>query len=151
MSKSYRAVTVEQPMSSAVEGAINDLMELAQELRSWSDNMQESNLRESEKAQLVSEAADTLEQIEEVDIPECLDELKVSYTIMRHVNKKYPGSREVRCSNAAAALSAAASAIASWLENHDEHEDRDEVDTLQEQLDKWGSECEGLTIPGMYG
>ena len=46
---------------SALEGAANELNDLAEEMRSWADNMASANMDHMEKFQTVEQSADTLE------------------------------------------------------------------------------------------
>lgn len=126
--------------------------ELAEEMRSWADNMPESK-QGSAKADEVEAAADALENVESSDFgtptPEqaFLNELKV--TIVDPTPRRAPRSRATRLGDAVIILTLCINALEEF-----ENEDVDKEATANEylsELQDLESTLDGVEFPGMFG
>ena len=137
---------------SSVEDAYSALEELGGECREIVDNA-EGGLAETQRIQTFDGTAGTLENLSAPDIPECVQELAISYSEAVPTRKRMATSRARRCENAVAVLTAAVAALEEWLDDeaNAEHDDRDEVESLKDQLESDAGEAEGCEFPGMFG
>lgn len=151
MSKSYKMSTCTGTVSSVCD-AYSALEELGSECREVADNASEG-LSQTQRIQTFDETAGVLENLSEPDVPECVQDLAINYSEEVPRSKRRAPSRAVRCANAASVLTAAAEALEEWLDDeaNAEHEDRDEVESLRDQLQNDAGEVEGCEFPGMYG
>lgn len=151
MSSSYKHVQCTGTVSS-VSDAYSALEELGSECREVVDNASEG-LSQTQRIQTFDETAGVLENLSEPDVPECVGELAITYSERTPKHKRRAPSRAVRCSNAVSVLQAAADALEEWLddEQNSEHDDRDEVQSLLDQLQNDAGEAENCEFPGMYG
>ena len=156
ITKSYTST-----VKDAYDGAISDIEMLAEEMRSWADNMSGTNLENSSKYETVEEAANTLEGVAQEDVPPAISEISVTYTTTQFSRRHL--SRATRLSHAVAALEGVIAAAQVWIEEREKltqepgdevegfEEAREEVtafiDTVQQTID----EVEGVEFPGMYG
>lgn len=103
---------------TSVEGAVSDaqseIESLAEEMRSWYDNMPE-NFQNGDVGSRVSEAADTLEGISWPEAPEAVSSLPVSYT----TPSRRRASRRERRDDATCAIDMAISVAREWAETED--------------------------------
>lgn len=91
-------------IADAVEGGLSDLQELADEMRTWADNMEGTGLENTQKYYDVSEVADALEGIADcIDIPEAYAGVEIEVSIAA----KRGQPRWLRRDNALACLQAA--------------------------------------------
>lgn len=133
-------------LDAVVSDALSELQALGEELREWFDNMPE-NLQGSAKGDEVSGAADALEAIDEdIDIPEVLRDLSVSYLVTKRAR-----SRSDRRDECITMLTAAEDALRSRVEEQtqakeDASEAQDVADSIQSVID----EAEAVDFPGMY-
>jgi hypothetical protein len=134
---------------SDISSAFSELSGLAEEMREGFDNMESNGLGSTPKCERYGEAADALENISEVEAPDWLSSVAITYTEMVNKRKGRGPSRDVRRNNAVAILQAALQA-AQDLEDFDEgqEEERDEFCT---ELENAIGEAEGVEFPGMYG
>lgn len=151
MGRSYKSVTRNSDVS-AVSDACSALEELGAECREIVDNASE-NLQQTSRIQTFDETASSLESISEPSVPDCIQELAITYSEQVSARKNRGESRAVRCSNAVSVLQAASEAAQEWLEDKEnaEHEDRDEVESFVSEIDNIVSDAENCEFPGMYG
>ena len=136
-------------VAGMIEDGILDLQELAAEMRQWADNLEE-NFSHTEKYQSVGDAADTLEDVEKVEVPAFLSELNATAVLD---TRKRP-SRSTRRYNAVARLQAALEAVArveGCPQIHMTDDQRDELDQLMDSLHETIDAAESVEFPGMYG
>lgn len=126
-------------VDSLVGDAYGEVECLADEMRSWHDNME--NLQESDTGQRVGEAADALENVCAEGVPDDFKELPVLYLPPLKI-----GSRSSRAAEAGAMLNAAAECTTECTEGTEE-ERREFSDMLTEHADELGE----VDCPGMYG
>lgn len=155
---SYKSVEQVGSVGSVAD-AISELQSLGEECREIVENA-EGGLAETARIQTFDETASALEGISEPDVPECIDEVSITYYEQRSRRKARGASRAVRCSNAVAVLQAASEAAKQWLDDteaapedtsSDDEERRDEVLTFIYELDNIISDVEGCEFPGMFG
>ena len=142
-------------IENAVADAMSELSGLGEELRSWYDNMPE-NFQNGDKGSMVDEAANTLESLNEVEVPACLSTVPVAYQSDRKAQ-----SRSARCGEAVNMLNIAKDNAQAFLDENlpeDETKDtetqatqREEIDSFISELDEVISEAEGVEFPGMFG
>lgn len=137
---------------SSIEDAYSALEDLGNECREIVDNAPEG-LNQTDRIQTFDETAGTLENMSAPDIPECVQDLAIGYSEAVWARKRGGISRARRCENAASVLQAAVGALEEWLDDeaNAEHDDRDEVESLKDQLDSDAGEAEGCEFPGMFG
>lgn len=135
-----------EPRTSDIESAISDgydeIGELADEMESWKDGLEEK-LSHTSKYEQVSEAFDTLN--DNRDMPDVDADLfgesdtKVSYGETVNKSKRRGVSRSTRLDNAVAKLSAAVDGIETIINSLDEGEDaepeEDRTDLEQQKTD----------------
>lgn len=143
--KSYKTITVETTVASAIEDAFSEISELATELRDWEESMSD-NFSGTEKYQLVSEAADALEEHQElgVDLPDAISSTSIKVT---QGVKKYKSdgalSRAARLGNAVLAMRGAQEHVTSL-------DDADNFQELADRLDELADAWDSIDIPTMY-
>lgn len=154
-------------LGSGIDGAVSDLKELGDEMRSWYDNMSE-NLQGGDKGIAVEECADALEGIDEPNVPDELTALAFPYTQMKPSGKK-GAPRWMRRDNAVTILECAKARLEEWIElrnidldpgdeDVEETQERidaqarvDEAQELVDALDTIIDDANGVEFPGMYG
>lgn len=129
-------------IADAVSEAFGDIEMLAEEMRETFDNTPES-LQQSGVGEARGEAADALENISEVDVPDSLAQLDVEW-IDAHRPGRRGLSRSKRRDNAVNILQTVISML-------DERENDDDAEGLRDDLDNAVSEMEDVQFPGMYG
>lgn len=157
----YKTTTHTSTVRSAVEDGIMELQSLQEEMEFWKDGLEEK-LSHTEKYSQVEEASDLLSNAQEVDVPDSVADLEVSYSMM----SKRREPRWMRCANAIAGLQAALDSMSARRDElneliNDDATSEDDADTHQETVDEIESaldelqsivdECEGVEFPGMYG
>jgi hypothetical protein len=147
----------QQPMrkmsiADAVSEAHGELQGLAEEMRSWADNLEEK-FSSTDKYARVSEAADTLEGFEEPQCPEWASTVEVEFMDLPPKRRGY--SRADRCGQACYILDQCIQECQEMAEKTGEDEaastKRDEAEQLADNLENMKSEAEGVEFPGMYG
>jgi len=136
---------------SDISSAFSELTSLAEEMREGYDNMESNGLGSTSKCERYGEAADALEGITEVEPPDELASLPITYTEMVNRRKGRGPSRDVRRSNAIAILQAAIEAANEATENTDIINAEVDIDTFVTDLENAVGEAEGIDFPGMYG
>lgn len=145
-------------VDSLVDEAFSEIESLAEEMRSWYDNLTEG-LQQTSKAEEINEAADTLEGIDRIDCPESADGIEVLRLPGLNVN-----SRSDRASDAQDMLTCAFEAVndrvgelqderdqKSGGEEKDELENRiQELESYSEELERAADEVGNVSFPGMY-
>ena len=132
--------TVEQKMllSVALSSGVADLVALGEDCREGCDNTPE-NFQSSQRYQNLEEAADALESLDEIELPEGLEDTEV--TVHEYVSGKKSGpTRAQRRDAAVAHLSAVASELGTRMDkleaNSDAHSTASELlDGVQELID----------------
>ncbi len=149
----------QQPMrkmsiADAVSEAHGELQGLAEEMRSWAFNLEEK-FSSTDKYARVSEAADTLEGLEEPQCPEWAATVEVEFMELPQRKKGY--SRADRCGQACYILDQCIQvcqelALANEIDAGEKtSEEKDEAEQLADDLENMKSEAEGVEFPGMYG
>lgn len=149
--KKKQPVVIELSLETALDDAFSEVENLADEMRSWYDNMPE-NLQQGDKGCRVDEAASALENVQRLELPECLNsERKIS--VGRIDGRKT--SRAARLSEAVNLLELvkadAEQFVHDELEEGDEDNEADEVNSFVNELQQAIDELEGVEFPGMFG
>lgn len=152
----------EVSVETLIVDAFTAIEELAGEMREGYENMEAGNLGATQRCQTFGETADTLEAIDQPDLPEVLGEI----TTARYPTVTKATSRAHRASEAASYLNLAAARIEGWVEDKremlDERDDDDnaeveneldldDLETLVEELRDAAGNVEGCEFPGMFG
>jgi hypothetical protein len=141
-----------------VSQALGEIESLAEELRSWFDNMPES-FQQADKGQAIDEAAQALEDISSFD-PDAL----VAALPVVHLPDERVSSRSDRACEAAATLrdvqeaaEAAREALTAEIPGWVESDGTTSPDAIREALSELEQQCgdvidtiEGVEFPGMY-
>jgi N6-adenosine-specific RNA methylase IME4 len=134
-------------MADAVSGAFSEITDLAEEYRQIVDNATEG-LSETQRVQTFGETADTLEGLQEPDVPSVIATIEVNYTITLPKRKDRGLSRAARMSDAIGILDACMEALDRVAETDVRHQ---AACDLFGELDAVKAEAEGCEFPGMYG
>ena len=155
-----KLIETKTTIGDAASSAFSMIEELAEEMREAFDNTPES-LQSSAVGEARGEAADTLEGISEVDVPEFLADIAVVYSTPKY-GKRGP-SRRQRRDEAVTMLDACTSVLeqeipeAKLLEIIQEHKDqslaslREAIEELASELTNAKDEADGVEFPGMFG
>jgi len=155
MAKKYteRKMSLEE----AVSTAFAEIESLGEEMREAYDNTPES-LQQSGVGELRGAAADALEYINEVDVP---DDLKDTETTKFEVSWNEPArtakqvmklSRSSRMGDACMLLDACIEFLDGIIEDEQKPQElRDSAEGLRGELDNAKSEAEAVEFPGMFG
>ena len=146
-----RAVPCTGSVLGLIEGAYSELEALHDECQEIVDNASDG-LSQTQRIQTFEETANTLDFADSVpDVPEVVQDLEVHYTEDRRKSKST--SRATRCSESCNLLYGVVAALDAWLDDdsNSEHEDRDDVESLKDDLENNINEAEGCEFPGMYG
>lgn len=144
-----------------IQSAYSDIEDLANEAREIVDNLEAGNLGHTERCQVLTETASTLEDIQSVDLPTELEEVSV----VRLPSTSKSTSRAHRLHEALYDLTVACDAIEAWMEARTEidplpesEEEENEQADIKENIEIALSEirdhirdAEGAEFPGMYG
>lgn len=146
--RKVRTVTV----ADAVSEAFGEFMSLGEEMRTWAENLEEK-FSATDKYSRISEAADNLENLSEVEAIKW-----ATNTTMEVVDppmRKRAYSRPDRCSHACNLLDDAINACENRLDDLKEGDDAkaeaDEVESYRNELIDAKDEAEAIEFPGMYG
>lgn len=138
------STTQKTTIGGAIEEAFSEIESLRDEMTEWRDNMEE-RLSHTEKYERVSECADALDNVREIDVPDSLRDVPVEIVHQRKASKKSPYPRWVRLQNASNALEAV-----KWM--IEEKEDpTDEEEQLASDIGDVVDELSGVEFPGMFG
>lgn len=132
-----------------VQEAFGDITSLAEEMRTWADNMEEK-FGATQKFQDVEAAADALENLDEPDVTiTALNDHKLSWQDPRPRLRGY--SRATRAMHACDMLRAVEDKMRE-LEDELPPDDpqHDAATALAEECENLISELEGIDFPGMY-
>lgn len=144
--KKLITTTRETSIEDAVQEAMSEVESLRDEMSEWRDNMEEK-LSHTEKYERVSECADNLDNVQEIDIPDEYRETKITVISQRKSSRKSPYPRWLRLQNAVGALTAAKDVLEE-MEDDDAEGVRDQfVSDLGDAIDN----LEGVEFPGMFG
>jgi hypothetical protein len=146
----WRSVPHKSTVGAAADDARSELTTLGEECREIVDNASEG-LANTQRIQTLGETADTLEGLNEVDIPEKVQEVEVEWTEQVPYDKRRGPSRDTRCSNAVQCLQACAEALRTWAEDAPDEEAESEAHSTADELDEIAGEAESLEFPGMFG
>ena len=151
--------------SELMSEAYSEITSLAEEMRSWYDNLTDT-LQQNDRGQRVDEAANTLESISEQDSIDLMNEVEVY-----HLPSLDTSSRSKRAAEAASILQSVAAACHDYVSEHRgeakteddekseesddsgtayEESDYDELDSIADQCENDAGEVEGVEFPGMY-
>jgi hypothetical protein len=142
----YKSVKLKATIGSIVADAYSDIETLAEEMREQVDNMEGTPAENLPKFEVVSEAADTLENVNTTpDVPSHIEAREIEYFYSVNKNKRQGPSRVVRLSNACEALRQ----IIEHLDTEGEKDDalRDFSSELQDTIDN----VEGVEFPSFRG
>lgn len=145
-----KMVKVKAFISDAVSGAFSIVEELAGEMREAFDNTPES-LQNSGVGEARGEAADNLENISEVDVPERFTNEEWSVTWVEYPSGKRGLSRSKRRDNAVAAMDAVIARLDEVIDDSTDEARVSDAETLRDDLENAKSELEAVEFPGMYG
>jgi len=147
MAKKKRTPEVVTSTVGALIGdGYSELEGLKDELQEWYDNLPES-FQNGSKGEQLQEAIGYLENLIEPSIPGDHDGIAASYT----ASTKRKKSRADRRDDAVQMLAGAQSALQAFLDENEEHEDADEIQSLIEDLENAISDAENVEFPGMFG
>jgi len=140
-------------LSDAVSNGYSELESLAEEMREWSDNMEEK-LSHTEKYERVSECAETLEGFQEPDVPEFAQEQMLSVMQFQPGRRGLP--RRVRRDNAVNYLTVAKECAEEMKTEREGKGDYfeaqcEELDELIGELEQTIDDAEAVEFPGMFG
>lgn len=161
--KSYKTIFVDMSPDSAISTFYAEVEELASEAREIVDNASEG-LSQTQRIQTFDETASTLEDIQEVDVPDEPEGVEGLPAILK-VGQSTPRSRAdrtsraVRLENACAAGTVGCDAIEAWIaaaqealeDGADEPEWIDEWTQYIDEVREHISAAESVEFPGMYG
>lgn len=135
-----------------VSSAIETLQELGNECREIVDNSGEA-LANTQRIQTLESTADALENINDIDIPDCAAELTITYSEAVPTRKGRGASRAVRRDNAVAVLEAAKDAAQNRLDDKsdDTSEIGDDLQAFIDEIENVVGDAEGVEFPGMFG
>jgi len=129
-----------------LEDATTEVQDLIEELQSWHDGMDGTNLEYSQKYSDLEEAIDELERVastlQDIDLPENSDGLEAQWNEPKVGKRGY--SRSVRAGNIGSMLEAIADAL------EEEGDSQEYQDARSELLDA-SSDLGNVMFPGMYG
>ena len=140
----YYTVSADSLMSQAYE----EIATLAEEMRSWYDNLSE-NLQQGERAERIDDAASTLENVTAQDAVEVMGKIDVLFLPDLDL-----GSRAKRAAEAASMLTSVANALREFSENQgqaDEDEGDEDLESIASQCETDASEVENVEFPTMFG
>lgn len=147
MATKKEPIKTETSISAAVNTTFSGIEEIGGEMREWFDNMPE-NLQGGSKGDEVSEAADTLENISEPDVPACIADRE--FTVITYPLKKR-ASRSDRLDDYLDYARQAVDDMQQALdEPHFSEEEKQEIETCIEETQSMIDEAEGVCFPGMY-
>lgn len=142
----FRPLTA--PLADAIASAYEGIDNLAEEMDNWASGMEEGNLANSEKCQLAREAADSLQNVSQPDVPEFLQETDVYWN--EQVKRNEP--RWLRLANIVQCLQAVVEKLSELSEDEStKEEQREEIDQLKDEVESTLSDIESVEFPGMFG
>jgi dsDNA-binding SOS-regulon protein len=115
-------------ISSAVSDAYSGMDELKDELQNWLDNMPES-LQNGSKADELNEAIDAISNVDEITVPDCLENGKDVPSVTYYTSKK--SSRSGRRDTLTSMLSGAADAGREYIQTLSELDYDEETGVLK--------------------
>ena len=145
-------------IADALENAFGELEQLASEMRDWYEGMPE-NFQNGDKGEQVNEAADNLEQIQSIDLPDWLDDAELgdgSENPSRASVEVWPlprrASRADRRDYAVSLLQGVKDHVDTLLYDKGEKwEHKDDAESFVSELDDAIGYAEDVSFPGMYG
>ena len=136
-------------IADAVSEAFDEISSLAEEMRSWADNMEEK-FSSTEKYSQVSEAADTLENAQEPnDYPAFAQSQQIEFSDLPSRKRGY--SRSDRCGQACYILQACADELDERIEELGDGDESVTLSEFRDELTNVKDEVEGVEFPGMFG
>lgn len=162
MAKRRQPMEHQTSLDGAIDDAKNDVEALHEEIGDWKSNMESNNMEALPKFEEVSDCESALDDVHQAldgievpDLPEGFEDV-VKWTMMPP-KRKGRQTRSERASDVSAALDAAASAIESFLDEHDddhecwkEHDNRQAFEDLMETLREAESGISDVSFPSMY-
>lgn len=138
----------EQDLGSLSDDAFSEVESLAEEMQDGFANMDSNNLGDTEKCVAYGEAADALETVSQVEVPECISHLNVTPSELRPTRKGRGTSRATRLANAVSWLEACVEAANEADLTEAAADERDEyVNEVENAI----NELNDVNFPGMYG
>lgn len=149
-----------QPVDTTVGDAINTMCSgiesLGQELRDWYDNMPE-NMQGGSKGDEVDEAATTLEDISEPDVPASIKDFPLSFRALPLLKR---ATRSDRLDDFLSYGRQAIEVIEARIEGlavrdparteEDQQEEIDAMETLRDETQQCIDDAENVSFPGAY-
>lgn len=145
----YKSVLHDGEVQGAVADAFSEIESLAEEMRETAENMEAGGMGHLDKCVAATEAADTLENISQVEAPDGVADLPMKYSISVPTRKGRGTGRSTRLSNACSMLQQ----VIDMVQEEDLVEEvaSDHRDDFVTELETVISEIEGVEFPGMYG
>jgi hypothetical protein len=122
--KSYKLIQRTYTLEEAWDEAFSEIEGLAEEIRSWYDNLQGTNFENSDRASMLDDAATTLENVYRPDCPEAIKDIQVVCLVSVPKSKRQGTSRAVRLENALTLIQDISSVI-------------EDEDNMKEQIKKY--------------
>jgi hypothetical protein len=148
MATTVREISIADAASEAYE----ELQTLAEEMRQWADSIEEK-FSHTEKYERISEAADTLENIQEPDYCDYAKNMTIKITDLPKRKRGHP--RAHRCTQACYILDVCIETLEYRIEDIKDDKSAEtecnECSTLRDDLEQAKGEAEGVEFPGMYG
>lgn len=145
--------TKKAKLADMVSEAFGEITALGEEMREAFDNTPES-LQQSGVGERRGEAADNLENISEVDVPESLGSEEIEYSVPDRTPAQLRKlSRTNRRDDAEALLSYVIGHLQEKVVDDDKRTQdlRDEASSLIDDLENAKGELEAVEFPGMFG
>lgn len=147
-----RDVRFTATVQDLVSDAFGEFQDLGTELQEWYDNLPES-FQQGDKGNLLEEGANSLSGLDQPEVPERIGDIKTIYVPDENVS-----SRADRCSDAIGRLHQAVEALNEAMEEEDDdgkprysQEEKDDMQSLIDELENSIGEAEGVEFPNMYG
>lgn len=149
MASSYKTITDSDTVGEVISTSFGEIESLADEMTSWADSLEGTNLENSDKYSRIREAEDALANISEPVVPEEIEDKTVTYSIQIPKSKTKSTSRAVRLANVIGMLDAVGQLCYEFSAESDE--DDDEAEDLANNIQSIIDEIEGVEFPGMFG
>ena len=136
--------------------AFSEIESLADEMRSWFDNLSEG-LQSADRGQRVEQAADALESLSQPDMTELVDKIQAVF-----LPELKATSRTARATEAADMLRTASQKLTDWMDDLEENQesvtidgveykfDLSDIESIRDDAEEAANELEGVEFPGMY-
>lgn len=149
--RAIKMTTHESTLESLISDAFSIFEELGSELGEWRDNLEEK-FSQTSKYEMVSEAANAMEELQAPDIAEWLSTETHKITWQEPARKK-KSSRAARRDDAASCLDRAIQYLDGIEENEKDYteDQRAEAKELRDLIEEAKDNTDGVEFPGMCG